>query len=124
MSDSAGFLDDSKHDQKPARLLPEQLDHVPEPILIADNERKYVDVNQAAVKALGGTRETIIGRSIDDYFSQADDQPIPDFWRKFIAAGDLYGTCKLRQPPGSIFVYRCRANVRSGLHVGVLRRIK
>jgi PAS domain S-box-containing protein len=118
-----GFLIDEP-DRKPGRLLPEQLDHVPDPILIVDNDRKYVDVNHAAVKALGGTRETIIGRSIGDYFSPADDQSIPDGWQKFIAGGDQHGTCKLREPPGSIFVYRSKVNFRPGLHISVLRRIK
>jgi PAS domain S-box-containing protein len=119
-----GFLDDSKPYRRPGRLLPEQLDHVPDPILIADNDRRYIDVNQAAVKALGGTRETIIGRTIDEYFSQADDQAIPDAWQKFISAADQYGTCKLRKPPGSIFMYRSKANFQPGLHISVLRRIK
>ena len=93
-------------------------------ILVADDERKYVDVNRAAVKALGRPEEAIVGQSIDDFFSEADEEPMPDAWQKFIAAGDRYGTCKLRGTIGSIFVYRSRANVRSGLHVAVLRRIK
>jgi PAS domain-containing protein len=109
---------------KPGRLMPEQLDLVADPILVADNNRKYVDVNRAAVDALKQPRESIIGRSIDDFFGEADNQPIPDAWKKFLAAGDQYGTCKLRNADGAIFVYRSRANVRPGLHVCVLRRIK
>ena len=118
-----GFLDDRKPDRKPARLLPEQLDHVPDPILIVDNDRKFVDVNQAAEKVLGGTRETIIGRSIGDYFSRADDQSITDGWQRFIAGGEQYGMCKLRKPLGSIFVYSSKTNFKPGLHISVLRRI-
>ena len=53
-------------------------------------------MNRAAVKILGGTRERIIGRSIDDFFSEADSQLIPVVWTKFIRAGDLFGTCKLK----------------------------
>ena len=118
----SGFQDDDTSDGKPERILPEQLDRVPDPILVADDDRKYVDVNRAAVKILGGTRETIIGRSIDDFFSEADSQPIPDVWAKFIGTGDLFGTCKLRG--GSIFAYRSRANFKPGLHICVLRRIR
>jgi PAS domain S-box-containing protein len=118
------FLEHGTVDRTLERLLPEQLDRVTDLILVADDERKYVDVNQAAVKALGRPKEAIVGQSIDEFFSEADEQPIPDAWQKFIAAGDRYGTCKLRGTVGAIFVYRSRANVRPGLHVAVLRRIK
>ena len=124
MSDPTGFLDDGEADRKPGRLLPEQLDRVPDPILIVDNDRKYVNLNRAAEMLLGGARERIIGRSIGDYFSATDDQPIPDGWQEFIAGGKQSGTCKLRKPPGSLFFYRSKANFKPGLHISVLRRMK
>ena len=90
MSDDVltALLGGDKSDRKRERFLPEQLDRVPDPILVADNDRKYVDVNRAAEKLLGGKRERIFGRSIDDFFSEADSQTIPDVWTKFIANGD------------------------------------
>ena len=118
------FLEHGTVDRRPGRLMPEQLDLVADPILIVDNDRKYVDVNQAAAKLLGRTRETIIGRSIGDHFSRADDQPILDGWQKFIAGGEQCGTVKLKDSPGSIFAYRSKANFKPGLHISVLRRIQ
>lgn len=68
-----GLLEHGIADRTPGRILPEPLDRVTDPILVADDERTYSDVNQAAVNALGRSKEAIIGRSIDEVFSEADN---------------------------------------------------
>jgi PAS domain-containing protein len=106
----------------PGRILMEAADAAADIILVADDDRKYVDLNQAAAKALGLPKRDIIGRSIDDFFSEAKEEMIPSAWRAFIADGEQTGLCRLRHQD-RLFEYRARANFVPGLHVSVLRPV-
>ena len=52
-----------------SRVLLEAANAALDVILIADDERRYVDLNRAASEALGLPREAIIGRRIEEFFS-------------------------------------------------------
>ena len=105
----------------PGRVLLEAADAAADIILVANDERKYVDVSQAATKALGLPRREIIGHSIDDFFSEAKHQPVPSAWRAFVHEGEQAGLCRLRDRDDVVFEYHARANFVPGLHVSVLR---
>jgi PAS domain S-box-containing protein len=107
----------------PRRILLEAADAAADIILVADDERRYVDLNQAAVDALGLPREAISGRPIDDFFVEAKNQPIPLAWQQFIAHAEQYGVYKLRNREDVLFEYRAGANVVPGLHVSGLRPV-
>ena len=105
------------------RILLEAADAAADIILVADDERRYVDLNQAAADVLGLPREAVIGRSIDDFFSEARAQPVPLAWQRFLTDSEQHGVCKLRNREGAFFEYRARANFVPGLHVSVLRPV-
>lgn len=91
-------------------------------ILVADDERRFVDVNAAAAEVLGLPRNEIAGRLIEDFFAEARGQTIPDAWEDFVANGVQCGICELKTPgKRRLFDYRAKANFASGLHLSVLR---
>jgi PAS domain-containing protein len=91
-------------------------------ILVADDDRCFVDVNEAAADILGLPRNLIIGRRIDDFFSEALGEPIPAAWKLFVSEGMQCGICELKAPRWPRrFEYRAKANFAAGLHLSVLR---
>jgi PAS domain-containing protein len=93
-------------------------------ILVADDDRCFVDVNEAAAEILGLPRNEIAGRRIDDFFSEARGEPIPSSWKSFLSEGVQSGICELKAPGGPRrFEYRAKANFAAGLHLSVLREL-
>lgn len=91
-------------------------------ILVADDERRFVDVNEAAAGLLGLPRHEIVGRRIDEFFSEARGDAIPVAWDLFVTEGVQCGICELiggAQPRR--FEYRAKANFAAGLHLSILR---
>jgi PAS domain-containing protein len=91
-------------------------------ILVVDDNRRFVDMNEAAADILGLPRNELVGRRIDDFFSEALGEPIPAAWNSFISEGVQCGICELKAVgrPRS-FEYRAKANFAAGLHLSVLR---
>jgi len=91
-------------------------------ILVVDNERRFVDVNEAAAGILGLPRSEVLGRRVDDFFSEARGEGIPTAWERFVSEGVQFGICELKAPgPRRRFEYRAKANFAPGLHLSVLR---
>ena len=93
-------------------------------ILVADDDRQFVEVNEAAADAFGLSRSEIIGRRIDEFFATAGGKRIPAAWNDFIAAGAQSGICEMNAPGRRKFEYQARANFAPGLHLSVLRSVK
>ncbi len=91
-------------------------------ILIADHERRYVEVSQAASATLALPRESIVGRKIEDFFAEAIGESISAAWSRFVADGEQTGICRLLDGSGALFEYKARV-IAPGLHVSVLRPI-
>jgi PAS domain-containing protein len=90
-------------------------------ILVADDNRRFVDVNEAAASALGLPRDEIVGRRIDEFFTLREET-IPTAWARFVTEGVQCGFCELKAPGRRRrFEYRAKANFAAGLHLGVLR---
>jgi len=113
----------------PARLASGPPDHVLEKavaasidvILVADDDRRFVELNQAGVDLFGLPRNEIVGRRIDEFFSEAHGQTVPEAWASFISEGVQRGICELiSESPPRRFEYRAKANFVPGLHVSVL----
>lgn len=97
--------------------------HPSEPILIADNDRKYLDASLGAGKLLGLSREQIIGRRIDDFAEPIARPQIEELWRAFLEQGEQEGTFRLVGPDGSVreVEYTAKGNVLPVRHLLVLR---
>jgi PAS domain-containing protein len=93
-------------------------------IMVADDNQRYVDVNEAAAAVLGLPRAEIVGRRVEDFFSEVRGEPFPQAWRAFIDEGVQYGICELKNDgKPRRFLYRAKANFAPGLHLGILREI-
>jgi PAS domain-containing protein len=103
------------------RVLLEAAERACDIILVADDNGKYVDVNQAASDAFRLPKAAIIGQNVGAFFLFADGRPVPLAWSQFMAAGEQSGTCRLRKQEEVVFEYRARANFVPGLHVSILR---
>jgi PAS domain-containing protein len=67
-------------------------------ILVADDDRRFVEVNEAAADAFGLSRTEVIGRRIDEFLATTDGKGIPAWWNDFIAAGAQSGICRMNAP--------------------------
>ncbi|HTR36967.1 MAG TPA: PAS domain-containing protein [Bryobacteraceae bacterium] len=105
------------------RVLEAAADEAMDLILIVDDERRFVDLNRAASKVLGQPREEIIGRRIEDFFSEAQGEPVSAAWSTFVVEGEQRGICRLKSASRKTFEYRAKAHFRHGLHLSILREI-
>jgi PAS domain-containing protein len=94
-------------------------------ILVVNDDRRYVEVNDAAVVAIGLPRQEIIGRRIDEFFTEARGENVPAAWADFIHDGAQRGMCELNAGgQRRLFEYHAKANFAPGLHLSVLREPK
>jgi DNA-binding CsgD family transcriptional regulator/DNA-binding transcriptional MerR regulator len=92
------------------------------PMLVADDERRYVDVNQAACLLLRLSREDVMRLRIDDLTPPGLRDTTAMLWEAFIRAGTQTGTFELAMPDGARLLvdYSAKANVEAGRHLSLL----
>jgi formate hydrogenlyase transcriptional activator len=97
--------------------------HPSAPILLADDDRHYLEASVGASKLLGLPREEIIGRSLDDFAEPSFKPAISERWRRFLKEGEQEGTLRLVGPDGSPrdVEYSAKGNVLPVRHLLVLR---
>ncbi len=94
-----------------------------DPMLIVDDDRRYVEVNEAALDALGYTREELLSLRIDDLMPPEDRAVVADRWGDFLAAGTVRAPGRLRCADGSYRSgdFHSRAEFTPGRHLTVWR---
>jgi PAS domain S-box-containing protein len=116
---------ESRSGKQRERLLEAAGDAALDIVLVADDQRRFVDLNRAAADVLGLPREKIIGRRIEDFFSEAHGKPVPAAWSAFVVEGEQAGLCELRSDgKGRKFEYRAKAHFKTGFHMSILREIR
>jgi PAS domain S-box-containing protein len=97
-------------------LLGEAIDHGPFAVLVADEDRRYVAVNQTACRLLGYSREELLQLSIDEVV--VDPDPEADFIA-LIHSRRKSGRSTLRRKDGSLVVFEYDAGETSvaGMHL-------
>jgi PAS domain S-box-containing protein len=97
--------------------------HPAAPILIADNDRNYLEASVGAGKLLGVPREKIIGRSLDDFALPGIKPLIQERWGTLLQEGEQKGTLPLMSPDGTPrdVEYTAKANVLPARHLLLLR---
>ena len=94
------------------------------PMVIADDERRYVDANAAALEALDMTREQLLRRRIDDLAVGDGDGNgrVEIAWRRFRNDGRASGNVDLQLPSGrrASFRFSSVADVGPGRHLSIL----
>ncbi|HEX3807532.1 MAG TPA: PAS domain S-box protein, partial [Gaiellaceae bacterium] len=107
--------------QKEANLLFEStFERSMVPMLVMDDRRMLVDVNQAGADLLGVTHDEALELSIDTLF--ADDR-VDRAWPSFIDAGTMESEVWLELPDGRRrrVEFVATANVQPGKHIAVVR---
>jgi formate hydrogenlyase transcriptional activator len=62
--------------------------HPSAPVLIADDDRNYLEASVGASKLLGLPREKITGRSLDDFAAPEIRPLISERWKAFLKEGE------------------------------------
>jgi PAS domain S-box-containing protein len=90
-------------------------------MLLADDDRRYVDGNDAGLELLGVTREQLCQMRIDDLASPAQRADVEAIWDDFMARGNQTGEFALALPDGRAvtFLYSATANVLPGRHLSI-----
>jgi PAS domain S-box-containing protein len=70
-------------------------------IVLFDDERRYVEVNPAALALLGRTREELLGTSSFANIAPAERSVAAREWQAFLESGEYSGTRALVRPDGS-----------------------
>jgi PAS domain S-box-containing protein len=85
-----------------ASLLGDAVEHGPVAVFVADEERRYVAVNQAACALVGYTREELLALTISDLLASEDDSA----WERMRDRGTISGVSRLRRKDGSTVDFR------------------
>jgi DNA-binding CsgD family transcriptional regulator len=99
--------------------LAELFDRSRRPMMVSDDDRRYVDVNPAACELLDLTRAEILARRIDDFASAERRKALPSAWRELLRVGENAGVFEFALPTG----LRVRAAYSSVAHVGPRRHL-
>jgi PAS domain S-box-containing protein len=88
-------------------LLGEAVDGGPALIFIADEEMRYVAVNEFACRALGYTREELLAKRVDEV---AREPEAPTQFDEMLARGFRHGTAILTRKDGTTLEFLYRAS--------------
>ena len=88
------------------------LERTRNPVLVADDERRFVDANDAAVRMFGLTRVELLHRRIDDLYVADGGPPLDELWGTFLERGGLTGFGRFRLGSGEEVVLRYGAVAR------------
>ena len=83
------------------------------PKLIADDNRRIVDLNQSSADLLGVSHDEALRLTVDELFP---DEPVAELWAVFMEAGALQAEVTLQRPDGATrrIEFTATANVRPG----------
>lgn len=90
-------------------------------MLIANDSRRYTDVNAAACRLLGAPRAWILKRRVDDFTPHEYRGEVARLWASFIAEGTQAGEYELLLADGSRrrVEYSATANILPGQHLSI-----
>ncbi len=91
-------------------------------MLLADDERRYVDANPPACELLGLTREEILEKRIEDLSPPELKDQVPAIYQAFIEAGSQAGPFTMIRSDGTEIPcsYSASANVVPGIHLSIM----
>lgn len=94
--------------------------------LVADDQGRYVDANDDAVRLLGYSRDELLSMAVWDLTPAAAELDGLTLWQSFIAEGEQSGEYIVRRKNGTLLklYYRARANVEPGRHESLLSLIE
>ena len=94
-------------------------------VLIADDNRRYIEVNPSAGELLGLPIDQIVGRSVDEFITEIPGSDVRIARCQSENTGAQTGECRLRRADGSLcdVEYSAQTNFLPGLHLSILRDV-
>jgi PAS domain S-box-containing protein len=94
-------------------------------VLVATDDRVYVDANPAACDLFGVSKEELLGSRLEDFVPEGGRDAAHEAWGAFIERGRMDGEFVLRRADGALRIadFRARAGFLPGQHLSVLRDI-
>ena len=94
-------------------------------VLIADDDRRYVEVNPAAGQLLGLPPAELVGRRVEEFVLDVHGGDVDSSWQQFRTTGVQTGECRLRRADGTEChaEYSATTSFLPGLHLSILRDI-
>lgn len=94
-------------------------------VLIADDQRRYVDANPAAGELFGLKPDELRGRRIEEFVEDVRGGGVDEAWRSFRSTGVQRGECRLRRADGTLLEveYSATRSFAPGLHLSILRDV-
>jgi PAS domain S-box-containing protein len=91
------------------------------PMLVADDQRRYIAVNDAACNLLRRTREELLSGGIEDVTPPENLDGMEEAWNAFLTAGSLVGSYEVVTGDGRRVEveYNATANVLPGRHLTI-----
>lgn len=91
------------------------------PMLLADNARRYVEANDAAIAMLGYPRELLLTLHIEDLTPLEHRGDVEALWGRFLAEGSAAGAYPILCADGSTRVvdYNATTYILPGLHLTI-----
>ena len=92
------------------------------PMVVVDDERRYVAANRAACLLLRLPEEAILSLRVDDLTPPESREHIDEMWATFRGEGTQRGTFELQMPDGPRLAvdYSATAHVEPGRHLSIL----
>jgi PAS domain S-box-containing protein len=90
------------------------------PMLIADDDRRVVDLNGAGAELLGVPSDEAFGLTLDEILPE---EPVAQLWDEFMRVGMIESEVTLRRPDGGLrpIEFAATAEIRPGRHIAVVR---
>ncbi len=100
------------------------IERLPDAVLIADDERRYIHGNPAACQLLGLALDQLIGQHVED-FATTDKNAILAAWSAFLDVGVQTGQLQVARADSAVreVEFSAVAHVRPGMHISFLRDI-
>jgi PAS domain S-box-containing protein len=119
--ENAQAFADSKFGPQAVLRLRAAFEHSRNPMLIADDQRRWVTGNDAACELLGIAREEVPWCRMDDFTPPSERQRLEEQWQEFLASGGAEGWYHLYVPNrGPVPVeFSATANVLPARHLSV-----
>ncbi len=101
------------------------IDRMPDPVLIADDGRRYIYANAAACALFGLSTAGLLGKRIDDFLDSDILPHVEPQWRSFLDSGVQSGPFRLLRPDGQIrdVEFTAVAGIQPGAHISFLRDV-
>ena len=100
-------------------------DNALDALLLADDQMRYLDTNEAACELLGRSRDELLQLTVADVTPTANRAAAQAMWNGFIKEGSMQGLFELVRPDGETrhAEFRAVASVTPGVHLSALRDV-